>query len=171
MQDTPNENDIAVTRSASVSSPTRREMTDWIVAYIREKNVPEKGSVPWEDLEELIGNKRDDAPFVFAVSDAIRQLTRSTPSVLFRRDASLGLVRLAVEERGDYAAARRSEATNKVSWALEIVNTTEADRLTPEQRSELDRERMRLIHAKRELERVKSRRWIEQSARDPKMLE
>jgi hypothetical protein len=160
--------------AASVSSPTRREMRDWIVEYCRERNPPESGSVPWGDLETLLGESHETVAFARSTHAAIMVMLDDIPPLFFRQDARLGLVRVSLEEFTAEAIDRRGRAEASIRVGMKILNacSTQANRLTPEQLAENDRERLRQIHLMREMTRVKSRRWIEQSAPpDPKALE
>jgi hypothetical protein len=146
-----------------LSGPTRREIADWIVAFVREQNPPAGGVVKRADLEALIGEQWDTPKFAHSIQAAIDELDAmgSESPMLFRREEALGLVRLTEAERIEYATRKRLASEAAISRGQRIMNNADRNQLSIEEKAQLDRERMRQIHIARELARTRTKRWIE----------
>ena len=141
---------------------TKRETVEKVFNFIVNLNPPEHGVVPRSDLEKIIGAKWLSQFFAFVVQDVIDLFIEAIPSMLFRRDEKLGLIRLTESERIDYVKKMRRQMMKKNERSLLIIDTTDTTKLSDIEVRELDRERLRQLHLKREAERVNSKRWIQE---------
>lgn len=144
--------------------PNNSILSDWVFDWIVATNPRDSALIPKKEIEDLVGLSWDSKTLSFVLVAAKRKLYTTTRFEFSVTEG--GLYMLSPSERKEANNRRLRESLNRTKAVIASSATIPLEKLTTQERAEVEHARRVALHLYEEARRTMRRKWIQNAKAD-----